>query len=317
MALTVTISSITGTSNYDVWISNSCESSSTKLYIDTISNLDIPYTFIVPPTYEYGQFCVKIYDDNDCEICQCYNQLPDVSPTPTPSITPTITVTPSMTPAPTPTASCPAATLYVGSFIANNFTYNATYLQSLTLYNGRPQWISSSNGTIRWNGFRWEVAGWSPTGVIFYNTNPSFNSPDTTSWVYQNCVPGQTCSVSFTTEGCGQPTYYVIGDNFYSVKATSASICDSYTANTSGLTTYYALVDETTFYGCPTLYVVYEYNNVFNDYYPVANGFIARDPFGSYGGCWLEINNSGGINGKVIGSGSCTGASCGTVGTAC
>lgn len=315
MALTVTINSIAGSPNYDVWISNSCESSSTKLYIDTIDNSDIPYTFVVPPTFENGQFCVKIYDDNECEVCECYNEIPAVSPSPTPSITPTITISPSITPTPTPTATCVAPSIFIGSFMANNFVYNAVYTMSLTLYNGKTQWTSPSNGTIRWNGFRWEIAGWSPSGVIYYNTNPTLISPDTTSWVYQNCVPGQTCSISMETQGCGEPTYYELGTNFYSVKPTSESLCGFYTANTSGSTTYYALVDETTFYGCPEGYIVYEY--VLGSYSPVANGFIGRDPFGSYGGCWLEINNSGGINGEVVDRGSCTGASCTTVGTTC
>lgn len=344
MAVSVIINSVTGTSNYDVWISNSCSPSATKLYIGTFDTDDIPYSFTVPATYEYGQFCVRIYDGNGCEICQCYNDLPEVSPTPTPTNTPTSSVTPTNTPTPTPTIDCPTPTLFIGSFVANNISYNVTYTLSGTLYNGKSQWTSPSNGTIRWNGFRWEIAGWAPAGVIFYNTNPTVNSPDVVSWVYQNCAPRQTCSINFTTQGCGQPLpysptptptstetptptptpsitpstpspYYVIGSNFYSVKASPTPVCDLYTGNTTGTTTYYALVDESTFYSCPTNYVVYEY--VLGSYSPVTNGFIARDPYGPYGGCWLEINNSGGTNGQVVGYGSCSGASCFSVGSGC
>jgi len=344
MSLSVTINSVTGTSNYDVWISNSCSPSATKLYIDTFDTGDIPFTFTVPSTYENGQFCVRLYDSSGCEICECYNELPSPSPSVTPSVTPTMTVTPTTTPTPTSTPPCSASTYYDGTFIANNFPYNVTYTLSGSLYNGKPQWTSPSNGTIRWNGFRWEIAGWAPSGVIFYNTNNTSDTPDTTSWVYQGCAPRQTCSVSFTSEGCGEPLgytptptptatqtptvtptpsitpsspslYSVIGDNFYSVRPTPDPICSLYTGNTVGVTTYYALVDETTFFACPTSYVVYEY--VLGSFSPVTNGFIGRDPFGPYGGCWIEINNSGGTNGQVVGFGSCTGASCGSVGSGC
>jgi len=344
MALSVTINSVTGTSNYDVWISNSCSPSATKLYIDTFDTGDIPFTFTVPPTYEYGQFCVRLYDSTGCEICQCYNEVPSPTPSVTPSVTPTITVSPTTSPTPTPTPPCSASTYYDGTFVANNFSYNVRYTLSGTLYNNKPQWTSSSNGTIRWNGFRWEISGWSPSGVLFYNTNNSTDTPDTTSWVYQGCVDGQTCSVSFVTLGCGEPLPYTptptptatqtptvtptpsitpstpsiykeIGSNFYSVRTTTEPICDLYTGNTAGITTYYALVDESTFFACPTNYVVYEY--VLGSFVEVSNGFIARDPFGSYGGCWLEINDSGGTSGQVVGYGSCDGASCGSIGTGC
>jgi len=344
MALSVTINSVTGTSNYDVWISNSCSPSATKLYIDTFDTGDIPFTFTVPPTYEYGQFCVRLYDSTGCEICQCYNEVPSPTPSVTPSVTPTITVSPTTSPTPTPTPPCSASTYYDGTFVANNFSYNVRYTLSGTLYNNKPQWTSSSNGTIRWNGFRWEISGWSPSGVLFYNTNNSTDTPDTTSWVYQGCADGQTCSVSFVTLGCGEPLPYTptptptatqtptvtptpsitpstpsiykeIGSNFYSVRTTTEPICDLYTGNTAGITTYYALVDESTFFACPTNYVVYEY--VLGSFVEVSNGFIARDPFGSYGGCWLEINDSGGTSGQVVGYGSCDGASCGSIGTGC
>jgi hypothetical protein len=270
----------------------------------------------------------------------------------TPSITPTSTVTPTMTPSPTPTPTCQVPTYLNGSFNGNGFTENATYTLSSNLYNGRNQWISPNNGTVRWNGYRWEVAGYNLAGVTFYNINTqTINAPDENSWTYSNCGKGFTCSVSFTSEGCGTPVesqtptptitpsptppstqtptvtptpsitpsspslYSVIGNNFYSAKPTPDPICSLYTGNTVGVTTYYALVDEATFFACPTSYVVYEY--VLGSFSPVVNGFIVRDPFGPYGGCWIAINNSGGTNGQVVDFGSCTGASCGSVGSGC
>ena len=160
MVETVTINSITGTSDYDIWVSNGCAESEVKVYISTISDSDIPYTFNLPIAYQNSAFCVKIYDDNDCIICDCFG----IAPSPSPSITPTISVTPSITPSttatPTPTPTCLVPTYLYGLFSGNGFTSSATYTLSPTLHNGRNQWISSSNGTVRWNGFRWEVAGW-------------------------------------------------------------------------------------------------------------------------------------------------------------
>jgi len=396
MVNVVTIQSITGASDFDVWVSSSCEEATAKQYIGTFDDTELPYSFNIPTAFQNTAFCVRIYDDNDCKICECFGFGPEPTPSMTPSLTPTMTVTPTTTPTPTPTSVCPTPTYYNANIIANNFSYNVTYTLSGTLYNGKSQWTSTSNGTIRWNGFRWEIAGWSPTGVFFYNTNPTVDSPDTTSWVYQNCAPRQTCSVSFTTSGCGVPLgytptptptpsvtptqtstqtptptptpsvtntptpslsagatpnptptptktptktptntptntptitqtqtitptptlpYQMIGTNFYSVKSTVDPVCNLYTGNTVGVTTYYAMVDEATFFACPTSYVVYEY--VLSGFSPVTNGFIARDPFGPYGGCWIEINDSGGTPGQVVGFGSCTGASCGSVGSGC
>ena len=42
--------------------------------------------------------------------------------------------------------------------------------------------------------------------LIFYNLNPTLNSPDTINWNYQGCFQGFTCAVSFTSSGCGYPT---------------------------------------------------------------------------------------------------------------
>lgn len=206
MVETVTINSITGTSDYDVWVSNGCAESEVKVYIDTISDSDIPYTFNLPAAYQNSAFCVKIYDDNDCTICDCFGVAPSPSPSMTPSITPTSTVSPTMTPTPSTTPPCQAPTYLYGSFNGNGFSENATYTLSSTLYNGRNQWISPNNGTVRWNGYRWEVAGWNLAGVTFFNINTQItNAPDENSWTYSNCGEGFTCSVSFTSEGCGTP----------------------------------------------------------------------------------------------------------------
>ena len=205
MVGTVTINTITGTSDYDVWISNGCEENQVKVYIDTITNSDIPYTFNVPTPFQNSAFCVKIYDSNDCEICECFGVAPSPSPSVTPTMTPSITVSPTMTPTPTPSPTCNVPTYLNGVFVGNGFESSATYTLSSTQYNGRNQWVSTNNGIVRWNGFRWEIAQWTLGGVIYYNTNTlSINGPDNSNWTYTNCGKGFTCSISFTSSGCGE-----------------------------------------------------------------------------------------------------------------
>lgn len=199
MASTVTINTITGTSEFDVWVSSSCEESTAKIYIGTFEDVDVPYSFNLPSSFQNTSFCVRIYDANDCKICECFGFGPTPTPSVTPTITPTISVTPTNTPTPTPTPTCSIPTTFNATIVANNMLYTPTYTLSGTLYNGKSQWTSTSNGTIRWNGFRWEISGWSPTGVFFYNTNITVDAPDTTSWVYQNCAPQQTCSINITS----------------------------------------------------------------------------------------------------------------------
>ncbi len=71
MAVEITINSITnGTQNYDIYI---CDSALNNcVYYTTIDDLDLPYTFLVPPPMDnLTELCVKIIDDNNCIITQC------------------------------------------------------------------------------------------------------------------------------------------------------------------------------------------------------------------------------------------------------
>jgi hypothetical protein len=70
MAVEITINSITGTEDYDVYICddlvNNC------IYYTTIQNIDLPYVFFAPPPLDnLTEVCVKIIDSNGCEIIQC------------------------------------------------------------------------------------------------------------------------------------------------------------------------------------------------------------------------------------------------------
>jgi hypothetical protein len=204
--MTVTIDTVTGNPPFNVWVANGCESSSPSIFINTITLSDIPYTFTLPAGYQNSGFCVKVIDIDNCEVCECFG-IPSPSPTPTISLTPSETPTSTPTPTVTPSGICLTPTYFYGSFVGNGFSENATYTLSSTLVNGRPQWVSPNNGTILLNGARWEVSGWNLAGTIFYNLNfVTVGAPDIVNWVYQGCVKGFVCSVSFNTEGCGQPS---------------------------------------------------------------------------------------------------------------
>jgi hypothetical protein len=151
MPVQVTISTLSGTSPFDVYI---CQFNLTGcFYIDTITNASIPYTFNVPAPYDTAEsYCVKIIDDLGCVISGCSNVNPTPTPTNTvtptntptisltPSITPTISVTPSVTPTlgvtqtPTPTQSVtPTISLSPGSTQSPTPTPTITPTETVTI----------------------------------------------------------------------------------------------------------------------------------------------------------------------------------------
>ena len=202
---TVTINTASGTPPFNVWCANDCNPNASSLYVDSVNGF--PYTFTVPAPYQNVPFCVKLIDADECTVCECFGFGPTPTPTVTSSVTPTNTNTPTPTPTVTPSGPCPTPTYFYGSFTGNGFTESATYTLSTTLHNGRAQWVSPNNGTIRWSGFAWEVSGWNLAGVSFINSNfLTIDSPDLINWTYNGCGIGFTCAVSFTTSGCGYPT---------------------------------------------------------------------------------------------------------------
>lgn len=108
MPTQVTINTLTGTPPYYVYV---CDADALNcVYIATISST--PYVFNVPPPLDaQSEVCVKVVDINDCEIIQCGNIIPDLTPTPTVTPSPTVTIgltptaTETQTPTPTPTAT--------------------------------------------------------------------------------------------------------------------------------------------------------------------------------------------------------------------
>jgi len=70
MPIEITINTITGsTPDYDVYV---CDTGMTScVYVSTIDNGDIPYTFEAPFIFNsFSQLNVKVVDDNGCEIIQ-------------------------------------------------------------------------------------------------------------------------------------------------------------------------------------------------------------------------------------------------------
>jgi len=108
MPTQVTINTLTGTPPYYVYV---CDADALNcVYIATISST--PYVFNVPPPLDaQSEVCVKVVDINDCEIIQCGNIIPDLTPTPTVTPSPTVTIgltptaTETQTPTPTPTVT--------------------------------------------------------------------------------------------------------------------------------------------------------------------------------------------------------------------
>jgi hypothetical protein len=72
MSKKLTITTLTGTSPFDVYLCdgtyNNC------IYIDTITSLEIPYTFIVPISFEnLTTVGVKVIDNVNCVIKNTVN----------------------------------------------------------------------------------------------------------------------------------------------------------------------------------------------------------------------------------------------------
>lgn len=68
MATTVTINDITGTTDYHIWVCTSTASTASCLYVTTIADSDLPYSFSLPTQFEGGGYCIKIVDSTGCEI---------------------------------------------------------------------------------------------------------------------------------------------------------------------------------------------------------------------------------------------------------
>jgi hypothetical protein len=107
MGVQINISSVTGTSPFDLYVCDTGLTSCT--YVVTFASA--PYVFNLPSPYDtYSEFCVQIIDANGCWIVDCKTPTGStiyITPTPTKTLTPTptktLTPTPTKTLTPTPT----------------------------------------------------------------------------------------------------------------------------------------------------------------------------------------------------------------------
>jgi hypothetical protein len=97
MSELVTITSITANTPVEIYYCNSLSASC--IYVT--ASTTFPYSFIVPDPLGYGDFVVKIIDDQGCEIGYTL----EITPTPTNSPTQTVTPTPTQTPTITPSVT--------------------------------------------------------------------------------------------------------------------------------------------------------------------------------------------------------------------
>lgn len=101
MSELVTISSVTANTPVEIYYCNSLSASC--IYVTTATTF--PYSFIVPDPLGYGDFVVKIIDDQGCEIGYTLEITPTPTNSPTQTVTPTNTQTPTVTPSVTQTST--------------------------------------------------------------------------------------------------------------------------------------------------------------------------------------------------------------------
>ena len=131
--MNIIVNSASGTPPFQIWATDSCDPLSQQIYVgQVLTNGDFPFIASVPTPYANSPFCVKVIDDDECVVCECFFGGPTPTPTQTPTQTPTNTPTNTPTPTPTTSGVCPNPTYYYGVFEGNGFTVSATYTLSPT-----------------------------------------------------------------------------------------------------------------------------------------------------------------------------------------
>ena len=195
MPTQVTINTLTGTPPYYVYV---CDADALNcVYIATISST--PYVFNVPPPLDaQSEVCVKVVDINDCEIIQCGNIIPDLTPTPTVTPSPTVTIglTPTATETQTPT---PTPTVTIG------LTPTATQSQTPTPTR-TPTVTPTVTTTVTQTPTNSPTVTMTPTNSGTPNVTPT-NTPTPspyTGLLIQSCVdPGQFYIIAYGSANIG------------------------------------------------------------------------------------------------------------------
>lgn len=69
MDTNITITSVTGTSPYDVYVCDTMYT--TCVYVSTITSGQLPYSFMIPSIFSsFTSFVVKVVDDNNCVLIE-------------------------------------------------------------------------------------------------------------------------------------------------------------------------------------------------------------------------------------------------------
>jgi hypothetical protein len=71
MTRQVVINSLTGSTDFNIWIGENCEDTS-PTFLGTVSSSELPYSFNIPTSYiNSTMFCIIVYDSNNCVYCDC------------------------------------------------------------------------------------------------------------------------------------------------------------------------------------------------------------------------------------------------------
>ena len=102
MSVLINITSVFSTNEpYQVWVCDDYNENANCIYIESITDSDIPYSFNLPNEFNnINYFCIKLIDNESCVHYVCDPPIPSQSSSPTPTTTPSNTVTPSVTQTP-------------------------------------------------------------------------------------------------------------------------------------------------------------------------------------------------------------------------
>jgi len=74
MSKKIVVEGLSGDTEFNVWISETCSSASKQFIgeIDTTTSSP-PYVFDVPFAFTYSSsYCIRVYSSADCLMCKCF-----------------------------------------------------------------------------------------------------------------------------------------------------------------------------------------------------------------------------------------------------
>lgn len=227
MAVQITITSITGNPLFDIYV---CETVPTNcIFIATISDIDLPYTFILPQQAEsWSTIFVYVIDSTFCDVEYDIDN-PLISPTTTPTNTPTPTIcgisidytityptptnTPTNTPTPTSTltpfftqTSTPTPTSTLTQFFTPTNTPTNTNTPTYTVTSTQTQTPTNTSNFIQTN---------TPTNTNTPTSTPT-NTVTSTNTPTNTLTPTPTRTQPQFFADC-PPLYYDGGNDIFMI----------------------------------------------------------------------------------------------------